>query len=121
WKLRYTDGRVVNEWEVDWSEVPAKGRQAIRLYCPNGQVAELGNTQDATGRTFQLKRAALMIGVGRGVTHHLVGIIHDSDGNCTWAAWDYGRQQLLTFNDNVHAMKFDQIGRLEPDVLGIRP
>jgi hypothetical protein len=121
WRLRFTDGRIVGEWEVDWSEVPTKGRQAIRLYCPNGQVAELGNTQDATDRIFQFKRGMLMAGVGRGATYQVIGILEDTDGNCTCAAWDYAHQQLLTFSDNVHHMAFDQTGRLEPDVLGIRP
>lgn len=121
WRLRYTDGRVVNEWEVDWSLAPQQGRQALRLYCPNGQVAELGNSQDATGRLFQFKRAEILAGIGRGTTAHVIGIIEDGDGNCSCAAWDYVSERLVTFKDNVHAMSYDHIGRLEPDVLGIRP
>jgi hypothetical protein len=121
WRLRYTDGRVINEWEIDWSLAPPRGRQAVRLYCPNGRVAELGNTEDATGRIFQFKRAELLVGVGRGTTAHIIGIIDDTSGNCTCAAWEYGAQRLVTFKDNVHHFAYDQVGRLEPDVLGIRP
>lgn len=121
WRLRYTDGRIVAEWEVDWSLAPASGRQALRLYAPNGKVAELGNTTDATGRLFQLKSAIVTAGAGHGTTAHIIGIIDDNDGNCQCAAWEYGQGRLVTFRDNVHDMQYEQIGALSPDVLGIRP
>lgn len=121
WRLRYVDGRIVDERDVDWSLAPARGRQALRLYCPNGQVAELGNTQDATGRLFQFKGGIVTAGAGRGTTYQLIGIIDDTEGSCQCAAWDYRTRRLLTFRDNVHHMSFEQVGALSPDVLGIRP
>jgi hypothetical protein len=121
WSLRYTDGRVITEGEVDWSLAPQKGRQSIRLYCPDGRVSELGNTEDATGRIFQLKAGTLMAGAGRTADAHIVGIIHGTDGQATLAIWEYATSRLVTFEDNVFAMRYQNIGRLSADVLGITP
>ena len=118
WRLRFTDGRVVNEWDTDWSKVPQQGRQAIRLYCPNGEIAELGSG-DCSGRLFQLKVALLQAG-SRGAVAHIVGLVNDVDGNCSYAAWEYDRQRLVTGRDNVHAMAYQQVGRLSFDVMGLR-
>lgn len=117
WAVRYADGRIFQEGERDWSELPPKGRVAVRLYCPNGQVAELGNTQDATGRIFQLKVATTF----HGTLAQVVGLITGTDGQCKVAAWEYGPKRLLTFEDNANAMRYEQIGQLSPDVLGITP
>lgn len=65
WRLLYRDGRILNEWEGwDWLDVPRKGQQAVRLCCPNGQVATLGNDSDASGRLFQFKIGVLTLPVG---------------------------------------------------------
>jgi hypothetical protein len=121
WRLRYTDGRVVNEWDLDWSLAPFQGRQSLRLYCPNGQVAELGNSQDATGRLFQFKGATATAGIGRTLDFHLIGLITGSDGACDCAVWEYASSRLVTFRDNVHHLAYGQRGPLNADVLGIRP
>jgi hypothetical protein len=118
WMLRYTDGRIVSEADVDWSLAPQKGRQALRLYCPNGHVVELGSG-DCTGRLFQLKVAALKAGVGRAVLAHVIGLVNNGNGDCQYAAWDYERGALVTGTDNVFAMKYHQIGRLAFDHLGM--
>jgi hypothetical protein len=67
WRLLYRGGRVVNEWDGadPWLEAPRQGREAIRLSCPDGQVATLGNEGgDASGRLLQFKvaEARLMAG-----------------------------------------------------------
>jgi hypothetical protein len=121
WSLRYTDGRVVQEWEVDWSLVPARSRQSLRLYCPNGQVAEMGNTDDAAGRLFQFKGATMTAGVGSRTDFHVIGILTGAQGQCDCAAWDYAEQRLVTFRDNVHQFAYGQVGPINPAVLGIRP
>ena len=121
WRLRYTDGRVVNEWDVDWSLAPRKGRQSLRLHCPNGQVAELGNSQDATGRLFQLKVAVTGMGGPHWTWAHVIGIVDGFNGECQYAAWDYVRHELVTGRDNVNAMRYQNIGMLSPDVLGLAP
>lgn len=120
WSLRYTDGRVITEGEVDWSLAPQKGRQSLRLYCPNGQVAELGNTQDATGRIFQLKAGTMSAGAGRQQDAHIIGIITGTDGQCRCAAWEYATGRFVAFEDNIFDMQYQQIGQLSGDVLGIR-
>ena len=94
WVMRMTDGRLFYEWETDWLQVPRMGRQALRLYCPNGQYIELGGTVDATDRLFQLKSAtrAISMGraiaVGREIVSHVVGIITGTDGSCQLCAWE---------------------------------
>ena len=120
WALRYTDGRFVREDMIDWSLAPVQGRQQLRLYCPNGEVAELGNTLDATGRLFQLKVAVRGMGQGPQVLAHLIGIIIGSDGECRCAVWEPDPGHLIQFDDNVYAMQYQSIGALAFDPLGIR-
>jgi hypothetical protein len=122
WSLRYTDGRIVTEGEVDWSLAPMRGRQALRLYTPAGQIAALGNTEDATGRLFQLKGATATAGRRSRTDFHLIGIITGLNGECRCYAWEYSSGRLVgSFADNVFAMRYANIGRLSADVLGITP
>lgn len=121
WRLRFTDGRVVDEREIDWSLAPTRGRLAIQLVCPDGRVAELGNSRDASDRLFQLKGARLMAGHGSRTDFHLIGIVTGLNGECRCGAWEYGPGRLVTFEDNVFAMRYAGIGALSPDVLGIKP
>lgn len=103
WSLRYTDGRIAHEWDadpgspnghVDWPRMPYQGRQSLRLYCPNGQMAQLGSTADSTGRLFQFKIAHASAGmggpniIGRETLAHVIGIVHGVDGQCTCYAWE---------------------------------
>lgn len=120
WRLRYTTGRVVNEWDCDWTLAPVHGRQSLRLYAPNGQMAELGNSDDATGRLFQFKVATVTAGSGRTTNAHVVGIVEKEDGSSRCAAWDYDEEKLITFADNVLHFKRYAVGVLSLDVLGVR-
>lgn len=102
WALRYTDGTIIQEWDLDpgspnghadWPRVPKRGRQALRLFCPNGKMAEVGGTEDHTGRLFQFKVAARHIGVGVGAIGqealaHVIGVISGLNGECTLFAWE---------------------------------
>lgn len=118
WVLRYMGGRTLAEWDCDWSHAPAARRQSVRLYCPNGEVAELGNTENATGRLFQFKVAEL-VGGDRGTLAHVVGIVDKPDGRCRYAAWDTREQKLVSGHDNVRAMKFHHVGPLSFSALGL--
>lgn len=121
WRVRYSDGKLVDEWSgMDWSLLPRRGLVAVRLYCPNGQVAELGNTVEAGERLFQFKGGMLMGGL-RAHTYQLIGLVTGLDGQCTCAVWETGPQRLVTFTDNVHAMQYENVGRLAFDHLGIKP
>lgn len=121
WRLRYTDGTVVNEWDCDWSLAPYSGRQALRLCCPDGKIAELGSDGgDATGRLFQLKVATLLAGVGRSTTAHIIGIVDREDGWCRYAAWDYSQNHLVQGHDNARNMLFQNIGPLAFEPLGLK-
>lgn len=121
WRLRYLDGRVVSEWEIDWSLAPQKGRQSLRLYCPDGRIAELGNDKDATGRLFQLKVATTGMGGPHETWAHLIGIVDGYYGECQYAAWDYAKRELVTGRDHILGMRYQNIGQLSLDVLGLSP
>jgi hypothetical protein len=125
WRLKYSDGSVANEWDVDWSLAPQKRRQALRLYCPNGQVAELGDPTgaDATDRLFQLKVAAICAGVGRATLAHIIGIVDGLNGECQYAAWLYDEGRLATGRSNVHDFSYEghPVGPLAFEHLGLNP
>lgn len=125
WRLRYTDGRVVSEWDVDWSLAPLRGRQALRLHCPNGQIAELGDSSggDISDRVFQFKDALMTAGAGRQTLAHVVGLVDSSSGDCRYAAWLYGENRLVTGRSNVHDFSFNgtPVGALAFDHLGVNP
>ena len=118
WMLRYVDGTVIREWESDWSALPLEGRQSLRLLCPDGQIAELGST-DATGRLFQLKVAIITAGAWNGTVAQVVGLVEHEVGSCRYAAWDYEQGKLVTGNDNVYAMQYQQIGRVAFEPMGL--
>lgn len=131
WSVRYTDGKIINEWDddpgspnkhADWPRIPYQGRQAIRLYCPNGQVAHLGDTVDATGRLVQLKVALSTAGQGRGVLAHFIGLIEGTDGQGKFYSWERtedGGGRLIQFADNVNDMAYHNLGQLNADALGL--
>jgi hypothetical protein len=122
WVVRYRDGRTINEWDgPDWSLLPRSSMAAVRLYCPNGQVAELGNSVDASDRLFQLKVGVMASGAGKRTEAHIIGIVNGTNGECQCAAWQYGDGRLVTFMDNVFTMQYQNIGQLSADVLGIKP
>ena len=122
WALRYTDGRIVNEWEVDWSQAPLKGRQRIRLYCPNGDVGEFGDTRDATGQFVQFK-VATRGNSGEHLLAHVIGMIHGTDGQVTCAAWEFqadgSGRRVGPWEDNVYRMAYHELGALNADHLGL--
>src|SRR5438045_1985699 len=120
WQVRYVDGATISEWQgMDWTLLPREGRQSVRLYCPNGQVAELG-WSDSSWRPFQFKVGAL-VGGTRSTLAHVIGLITDqTTGDCTYAAWDCPEQRLITGKDNVLNMQYHQTGRLSGHVLGFR-
>jgi hypothetical protein len=108
WALRYRDGRIVHEWDADpgspnghhdWPRMAMLGQlhgvQALRLFAPNGKMAEVGGEGDQTGRLFQFKRAvryAVMMGSsvtpGREVLGHVIGMLTGHNGECVLYAWE---------------------------------
>src|SRR4030065_2915539 len=104
WAARFLD-RERFEWECDWAELNRKGLHELRLHCPNGSVAVLGNTHDDIGgRVFQLHAATSVNGV-KTVHAQLIGLIIDSNGTCVCWAWDYTQQCLVgQYQDNVECM-----------------
>lgn len=109
WSIRYCDGHVLNEWDadpgspnghMDWPRLATQGRlnqtNALRLFAPNGKMAELGGDGDQSGNLFQFKVAAryfntatgLEMGTGQGVLAHVIGIVTGYGGDCILYAWE---------------------------------
>jgi hypothetical protein len=121
--LLYTDGAVVNEWQpdVDWPKLPRKGRKALRLYCPSGEMVEFTGPGNGEGRFLQLKVAIAGAGVGRSTIAHMIGYIVGTDGQMRCAAWRYDQRRLEQWTDNAYACKWENLGPLSVDHLGIAP
>ena len=109
WALRFTDGQILHEWDrdggspsghMDWPRLAMLERlrwaSALRLFCPNGQMAELGGDGDQTGRLFQFKVAVRQVRLGptsitdesRQILAHVIGIVTGFDGQCLLYAWE---------------------------------
>ena len=129
WQAKYKDGRVVSEWDTlatgahlplgrngssRWEEVPKNGMVNLRLLCPNGMAGELEAPEGY--KFFQLKAGGFMVGEGHFVDAHIIGVVKDAEGACLCRAWDYHQNQLIEFTDNIYAMKYLKIGRLNLDV-----
>lgn len=125
WVVKYVGGRIINETQCDWLDLPYRGRQAMRLVCPSGQVAEIGMSGNNEGCFFQAKGAMASIGIGhsqgqrRTLRYHLIGMIDDVSGDAQCARWDYRTRTLETWRDCPYQMQFDQIGPLCPAHLGL--
>jgi hypothetical protein len=106
WAVRFSQFDAwVHEWDsdpgspngrADWPRLPRYGRQAVRLYCPNGKFAQLGDTHDASGKLFQLKLAQRSFAVGKGLQGfehrqalaQVIGMLHGLNGECVLYAWE---------------------------------
>ena len=107
WAVRYStlDGWA-HEWDTepgspnghkDWPLLPRCGRQAVRLYCPHGKFAQLGDSQDATGKLFQFKIGLRHLTLGshtngaietQSVSGHVIGMLTGTNGECILYAWE---------------------------------
>lgn len=133
WQARYSNGKVLSEWDTAlgkllpiwtnskasrWEEVPKKNMVGLRLLCPNGMAGELEAPEGH--RFFQLKAGGMMVQMGGGsqryVDAHIIGVVEDVEGNCLCRAWDYRQKQLIEFRDNIHNMKYRNIGSLNLEV-----
>ena len=117
WSLRYADGTVINEWDMDWSRLPLDGRRELRLYAPNGKTVELSTTEER--KLFQFKCAEFRSGVGRRTTAHVIGVIDGPNGECECWSWDYDKGQLLPFRDNVNGMTYQNVGSIALSHVGL--
>jgi hypothetical protein len=138
WQCRYSDGRVLSEWDtlVDvgllpvgsgrssrWEDVPKANMMGLRLLCPNGKAGELMSPEGA--KFFQLKQGYLDIAMAggksnRSVGAHIIGVVKDANGNCLCKAWNYQTKRLETFEDNIYNMKYGNIGKLSLEVQGLK-
>ena len=119
----------VREWETDWSQLDQRRVNDLRLYCPNGKVAVLGNTAgNLQGRLFQFKLAVAVAGQGRGTQAHVIGRVDTPNGDCTCWAWEYaggpdGRGRLVgPFRDTWPALRYGgaATAHMHADAVGVR-
>ncbi|GAJ17834.1 unnamed protein product, partial [marine sediment metagenome] len=108
-----------------WEEVPKKGMIGLRLLCPNGMAGELEAPEGH--RFFQLKIGGVGVGVGAGgggvhrfCDAHIIGVVMDIKGNCFCRAWETKEKKLIEFRDNIHNMKYRNIGSLSLEVQGLK-
>ena len=142
WEVRYIDGRVLSEWDTlqgetrlplgvgrssRWEEIQKYGMVGIRLLCPNGMAGELEGILGT--QFFQLKAGGMTVGIGysgkagsveRFCDAHIIGAVEDIAGNCFCRAWEHKEKRLIAFRDNIHNMKYRNIGKLNLDVQGIK-
>lgn len=138
WQARYSSGKILNEWDTltdkvrlptgagrssRWEEAPKEGMVGLRLLCPNGVAGELEAPEGH--RFFQLKAGGMDVGMGftggvagvkRFCDAHIIGVVEDGEGNCLCRAWETKERRLIEFRDNIHNMKYRNIGRLNLDV-----
>jgi hypothetical protein len=110
WQARYTDGRIVSEWDTvteklklplglsgfsfgkssRWEELSKKGMIGLRLLCPNGQAGELEALE--SHHFFQLKSGSVDVGFGgmggHPVAAHVIGVVDSIDGDCLCYTWE---------------------------------
>lgn len=131
WQVRYRDGTTRHELQCEWTDLPRKGLVAARLICPNGQIAEVGNDSggDISDRLFQFKNASadIVMSVGGGAMggsrrteSQILGLVQDPSGKCYCVAWNYRRQQLEQFVDNLFFFQYGNPGPLSFEVLGVK-
>lgn len=142
WQARYITGKVLSEWDTltdkirlplgkgnssRWEEIPKQGMVGLRLLCPNRLVAELEAPEGF--RFFQLKAGGMDVGFGfaggiksirRFCDAHIIGVVEDAEGNCFCRAWETKEKRLITFRDNIHNMKYRNIGALNLDVQQVK-
>jgi len=138
WQARFSSGKILNEWDTltgrlrlptgngkssRWEETPKEGMVGLRLLCPNGMAGELEAPEGH--RFFQLKAGGMDVGIGftGGITGvkqfcdaHIIGVVEDDEGNCLCRAWETKERRLIEFRDNIHNMKYRNIGALNIDV-----
>lgn len=142
WQVRYTNGKVLSEWDTlqgeirlpfgqgrssRWEEITKSGMVGIRLLCPNGIAGELEGVTET--QFFQLKAGGVDVAFGftggikalnRFCDAHIIGAVANGNGDCFCRAWEYKEKRLIIFKDNIHNMKYRNIGKLNLDVQGIK-
>jgi len=138
WQARFSSGKILNEWDTltgkihlptsnnktsRWEEINKKGMVGLRLLCPNGMAGELEAPEGH--RFFQLKAGGMNVGIGftggvagvkRFCDAHIIGVVEDDNGNCLCRAWETKERRLIEFYDNIHNMRYRNIGALSLDV-----
>ena len=141
WQVRYIDGKILSEWDTlkgearlpiglgrssRWEEITKYGMVGIRLLCPNGIAGEIEGILGT--QFFQLKAGGISVAMGLGgiggvkrhQAAHIIGAVEDIAGNCFCRAWEHKEKRLIAFRDNIHNMKYRNIGKLNLDVQGIK-
>ena len=127
WVARFRDGKEIAEWQLDWSLLPRKGLIEVRLHCPNGQVAVLGNSQDLSDRAFQMKTATVSAALHGGKNSHrtdahIIGMLTGTGGQCTLYSWEYGPRRLVgPLEDRWDMLAYGMIRNLSADHVGAKP
>jgi len=94
----------------------------LRLLCPFNRKYPCRELRiPESYRFLSLRFGRVNAGMKGGLVEaHIIGAVYNINGDCHCKAWDYDRQEILDFDDNVHNMKYKNIGKLALEVQGIR-
>lgn len=124
WAARYLLRDEIFEWDCDWLDLPRVGLVELRLHCPDGQIAVLGNSLGIDDRAFQFKTAELRVGEGRKLAAHTIGVMN-GDGTALTYTWDYATHQLIgpvqeTITQDAMLPSAGAVGKINFDLLGAK-
>jgi hypothetical protein len=110
WQVLMWDGRIINEWDMNWAELP-NGKKEARLVCPNGQLPTVSHPGGLDGRVFHFNIAHAIVGLGRATTAYVLGVVIDTKGSARVYAWEPfeegGKGRLLgPFEDTYPNMRY---------------
>jgi hypothetical protein len=125
WQVRYRDGRIVTEGDVDWPLLPRRGLVAARLICPNGELGLIDNIE-GDERIFQFKcaRASMALVVEQTIWQaasmrqrdaQVLGVILDTNGTCRCHVWEQpikGESQIVHPDGVIETRQYVRPGRL---------
>jgi hypothetical protein len=137
WEVQMVGGRTLGEWQTTgglemplarlaglsrWSELDHSKVVAARLWCPNGEIAEVRATGPYRVLQFKSGRRMAMPGAGESdtvVEAHVIGTLIDDVGGCE--CWEWTTRGLARFRDNVRQLhlRYGQ-GPLNLEALGLR-
>lgn len=133
WEVLFVGGQTLAEWQTaggrialpvawlsprsKWEDVDHSRVVAVRLWCPDGRVAEVRAT--GPNRVIQFK-VGMMSLMGRVTQAHVIGVLTDDEGGCDCWEWEPETKSLRRFQDNI--LRLHQrytVGPFSPEALDL--
>jgi len=119
WEVMFLGGATLGEWQTadvkrgfvlplpwlqartKWEDVDHSKVVAARLWCPNGEMAEVRST--GPNRVIQFKVGGVST-AGPWIEGHVLGVLTDDQGGCDCWMWYVAGGRLIRFQDNILTM-----------------